>query len=221
MAEYPVFDGKLEIRAEPGENPVLTATFPLNRTATVSSAGRVRKERFASGSMSWQTREFAKLQAEMSTVLSRGVDNFMTQRRVAEIEDALEKRNTHLLVGHDFNRAIADMKSGNLVVQHTDEAVFLRAELPPEELQPSWVKDAVLAVRGQQLRGVSPGYNVTPQGRQRLVPEDGPGDSLVREIQDSTVYEYSLVARPSYAGTSIDTRADDVLVIPNRRRYWI
>ncbi len=220
MSEYPVFDGKLEIRQD-GDTPVLTAVFPLNRTATVSNTGRVRKERFASGSMSWQTREFAKLQAEMSQVLARGVDDFMTQRRVAEIEDALEKRNTHLLTGHDYNRAIADTKSGTLTVQHTDEAVFLRAELPPEELQPSWVKDAVLAVRGKQLRGVSPGYQVTPQGRQRLVPEDGAGDSLVREIQDSTVYEYSLVARPSYAGTSIDTRADDVLLLPKRRRYWI
>ena len=220
MADYPYFDGKLEIRQE-GDKPVLTAVFPLNRTATISSTGRVRKERFASGSMSWQTREFAKLQTEMSRVLSSGIDDFTMQRRVAELDDALEKRNTHLLTGHDFNRAIADMKSGTLTVQHTDEAVFLRAELPPEELQPSWVKDAVLAVRGQQLRGVSPGYNVTPQGRQRLVPEDGAGDSLVREIQDSTVYEYSLVSRPSYAGTSIDTRADDVLLPPKRRRYWI
>ena len=218
--EYPVFGGQLEIRQE-GDVPVLTAVFPLNRTATISNVGRVRKERFASGSMSWQTKEFAKLQDEMAKVLSRGVDDFMAQRRVAELEDALEKRNTHLLVGHDFNRAIADTKSGTLAVQHTDEAVFLRAELPPEDQQPSWVKDAVLAVRGKQLRGVSPGYNVTPQGRQRLVPEDGPGDSLVREIQDSVVYEYSMVSRPSYSGTSLDTRADDMLTVPARRRYWL
>ena len=128
----------------------------------------------------------------MATVLSRGVDDFMAQRRVAELDEQLERRNTHLLVGHSYDHAIADTKSGNLAIQHTDEAVFLRAELPPEREQPSWVKDAVLAVRGRQLRGISPGFQVTPQGRQRLVPEDGPGDSLVREIQDSTVYEYSL-----------------------------
>ena len=157
-------------------------------------------------------------------MLSSGIDDFTKQRRVADLDDALEKRNTHLLVGHDFNRAIADMKSGNLMlvvsVQHTDDAVFLRADLPPEELQPSWVRDAVLAVDGKQLRGISPGFNVTPQGRQRLVPEDGPGDSLVKEILDSTVYEYSLVARPTYAGTQVDTRADDMLMVPTRRRYW-
>ena len=218
--EYPAFDGQLEIRQE-GDTPVLTAVFPLNQTATTSNVGRVQKERFASGSMSWQTREFAKLQDEMATVLSRGGDDFMAQRRVAELDEQLERRNTHLLVGHSYDHAIADTKSGTLAVQHTDEAVFLRAELPPEDQQPSWVKDAVLAVRGHQLRGISPGFQVTPHGRQRLVPEDGPGDSLVREIQDSTVYEYSLVSRPSYAGTSIDTRADDVLMVPTRRRFWI
>ena len=167
MADYPAFDGNLEIRQEGGQ-PVMTAVFPLNRTATISNTGRVRKERFASGSMSWQTREFAKLQDEMSKVLSSGIDDFTKQRRVAELDEMMERRNTHLLVGHDYNRAIADTKSGTLTVQHTDEAVFLRADLPPEGEQPSWVTDAVLAVRGKQLRGVSPGYHVTPQGRQRL-----------------------------------------------------
>ena len=84
---------------------MLTAVFPLNRTATVSSTGRVRKERFARGSMSWQVREFAKLQDEMARVLSSGIDDFTMQRRVAELDDALEKRNTHLLVGHRFRQS--------------------------------------------------------------------------------------------------------------------
>ena len=219
MADYPHFDGNLIIRQEGGAN-VLTAVFPLNRTATVAKAGPVRKERFASGSMSWQTREFAKLQTELSNVLSRGVDDLFTQRRVAELDEQMERRNTHFLVGHDFNRPIADMRSGTLTVQHTDEAVFLRADLPPEDQQPSWVKDAVLAVRGKQLRGISPGYDVTPQGRQRLVPETGPGGSMVKEILDSTVFEYSMVSRPTYAGTTLDTRAEDMLVAPRRRRRY-
>ena len=220
MADYPVFDGTLEIRQE-GDTPTLTAVFPLNRTGTISNTGRVRKERFASGSLSWQTREFAKLQQEMSTVLSRGVDNFQTRRRVAELDEQLERRNTHLLIGHDYNRSIADMKSGTLSVDHQPDAVLLRAELPQEGEQPTWVRDAVLAVRGKQLRGISPGFHVTPQGRQRLVPEDGAGDSLVKEIQDSVVYEYSLVSRPTYAGSTIDTRSEDLLFVPKRRRYWL
>ena len=222
MTDFPLFDGQLEIRQE-GDTPILTASFPLNKTATIASTGRVRKERFNSGSMSWQVREFQKLQQEMAQVLSRGLDDFMSKRRFDELDDALDKRNTHLLVGHDFGKPIADMRGGNLTVQHTDDAVHLRADLPPVDEQPSWVRDAVLGVRGGQMRSVSPGFRVTNKGSSRLVPEDGAGDALVREIQDSMVYEYSLVSRPSYPGTRVDTREDDIglLVIPKRRRYWL
>ena len=42
-------------------------------------------------------------------------------------------------------------------------------------IMPSWVRDAVLAIRGGQLRGVSPGFQVTIQGRGKiaLIPEGG------------------------------------------------
>ena len=67
-----IFDGSLEIRVS-GAGRVLRGAFPLGRTATLSSAGRVRKERFASGgggrSVSWQVREFEKLQAELSETI--------------------------------------------------------------------------------------------------------------------------------------------------------
>lgn len=218
MAEYPVFDEHLEIRQGPGENPVLSATFPLNKTATISSTGRVRKEKFSSGSMSWQVREFQKLQAEMSQVLARGIDDFMGKRRFDELDDALNKRNSHLLVGHDFNRPIADMRTGNLHIEHTPDTVYLRADLPLVEDQPSWVVDAVKGVRGGQMNSVSPGFNVTNKGSSRLVPEDGNPGVMIRQIEDSTVYEYSIVSRPTYPGTTIDTRDDDPLVIPKRRR---
>ena len=221
MMEYAVWPGQLEIRQEGEGPPILTATFPLGLTGTVRNRGRVRKERFASGSMSWQVREFQKLQQELSRVIGEAIEDVQKERLIAQLEDALEKRNTHLLSGHDFNRAIADMKSGTLAVEHTAEAVHLRATLPPEGEQPSWVRDAVLAVRGGQLRAISPGFDVTERGRERLVPEDGPGGSLVREILDSTVYEYSLVARPSYPMTAVDTRNDEPGANRGARRWWM
>ena len=93
----------LEIRARGGRS-LIRAAFPYNRTATVKAGGRVRKERFKSGSMSWQVREFEKLQDELAAT----VEGAITQARREALEDALERRNTHLLIGHDFNRAIAD-----------------------------------------------------------------------------------------------------------------
>ena len=40
-----VFDGAFEIRAR-GDRRILSGRFPLNKTATVKSSGRTRKERF-------------------------------------------------------------------------------------------------------------------------------------------------------------------------------
>ena len=150
--------------------------------------------------MSWQVREFQKLQTEMSQVLARGIDDFMGKRRFDELDDALNKRNSHLLVGHDFNRPIADMRSGNLHIEHTPDAVHLRADLPLVEDQPSWVVDAVKGIRGGQMNSVSPGFNVTSKGSSRLIPEDGNPGVMIREIQDSVVYEYSLGFPPILSG---------------------
>ena len=168
--------------------------------------------------MSWQVREFEKLQGELAAMLSDEVD----QVRREILEDALERRNTHLLVGHSYNRAVADMRSGTLKVKHTRAAVELEATLPPDGEMPSWVRDAVLAVKGGQLRGVSPGFQVPAgKGGERLIPEPGNPSVMIREITDAVVFEYSLVARPAYSGTDVDARADDPALTDPRRRVWL
>ena len=214
--EYLAWPCELEIRARGSGGAMLRAVFPYGRTATVKAGGRVRKERFKSGSMSWQVSQFEKLQAEMAAMVEGTIDK--ARREV--LEEALERRNTFLLVGHNYNRAIADMRTGNLRVKHTAAAVELEADLPAESLQPSWVRDSVLAVKGGQLRGLSPGFNVTAKGGESLIPEPGNPGVMIREIEDAVVYEYSLVARPAYSGTKVDARADDPQST-KRRRIWL
>lgn len=206
MTEYPVFDGALEIRQR-GAARVLAGSFPYGRTATIRASGRTRKERFKRGSMQYQPREFQRLQEELDRVVS---DATADAERLAALEDALERRNTHLLVGHDYNRAIADMKTGNLSLSFSDEGVAFEAALPPEDEMPTWVMDAVKAVRGGQLRGVSPGFQVPAKGAERLIPEPGNPGVMIREIEDAVVFEYSLVARPAYSGTDVSARHDAV-----------
>ena len=218
--DWPIFEGAFEIRAR-GDRRILSGRFPYGKTATIRAAGRIRKERFKSGSMSWQVREFEKLQTELSDTIKGTMDKAVKAKRIQELEDSLERRNTFLLVGHDYNRTIADMRTGSLSVKHTRAAVEIEAELPPDGEQPSWVRDAILAVKGGQLRGVSPGFQVSAKGAERLVPEGGGGNSMVREILDAVVFEFSLVARPAYASTSVDARADDPTEEPRRRRLWL
>lgn len=225
MNDHLVFDGELEIR-QAGRSRVLSGRFPLGRTATIRSSGRVRKERFKAGdggaSVSWQHREFQKLQQELADTINRSIDEARKRAMIEALEDAIEKRNTHLLVGHSYDRAIADTMTGNLALEYSDDAVRFAATLPDEADMPSWVRDAVLAVRGGQLRGVSPGFSVSEKGAQRLIPEPGNPGVAIREIEDAAVFEYSLVARPAYSGTNLDARADDMTGDSfRRRRRWL
>ena len=218
-----VFDGGLEIRRAGGRR-YLSGSFPLGRQATMRSSGRVRKERFRRGnggsSMSWQFREFQKVQAKLSQDIGKIADDV-----IAELEDELLKRNTHLLVGHSYDRAIADTITGNLALEYTDDAVKFVATLADEVDMPSWVKDAVLAVDGGQIRGVSPGFQVPGKGSERLIPEPNNPGIFIREIEDAVVYEYSLVSRPAYSGTELTARHDAVNgaqdAKPGRATLWL
>ena len=203
MKDYPILDGSLEIRAR-GSERVLAGRFPYGRTATVRSSGRTRKERFAPGSMSWQVTEFQKVQAELADVLKSSVEEARKQLLVEQLEDALERRNTFLLTGHSYDKALADMRSGSLSVKHTAAAVEIEAVLPDDDKMPSWVRDAVLGVQGGQLRGISPGFQVPAKGGERLIPEEGNPGVMIRQLEDVVVFEYSLVARPAYSGTDVD-----------------
>ncbi len=212
VSDYPILDGRLEVRAR-GSGRVLSGRFPYNRVATVRGRGRVRKERFAPGALAWQVEEFQKLQKEAAEAVGAALD--------AALEDALERRNTFLLVGHSYDRTIADMRSGTLTVKHTAAAVELEAVLPDPDKMPSWVRDAVLAVEAGQLRGISPGFQVPAKGGERLIPEPGNPGVMIREIQDAVAFEYSLVARPAYSGTDVDARAEDPALTGSRRRLWL
>ena len=216
-SDFPIFDGAFEIRAR-GSGRVLSGRFPYDRTATVRSSGRTRKERFKSGSLRWQVREFDKVQAELGSMVKDTADKVRREL----LEDELERRNTFMLVGHSYDRAIADMSSGTLKIRHTAAAVEIEAALPDGDKMPSWVRDAVLAVEGGQLRGISPGFQVPAKGGERLVPEAGNPGVMIREIEDAVAFEYSLVARPAYSGTDVDARADDpALTGARRRRLWL
>ena len=113
MTDYPIFEGNLEVRAR-GNRRVLSGRFPYGATATIRNTGRARKERFAPESMSWQVREFQKLQGELAETIKASIDETRKQLLIEQLEDGLERRNTHLLVGHDYNRAVADMRTETL-----------------------------------------------------------------------------------------------------------
>ena len=214
-----VWPVELELRQGGRE---LRGTFPYGALATIRDRGRTRKERFASDSAGWQLREFARLQAELGTLLQGAIDEVLGEvRELRQVETPaiaakraeLAARNVDLLYGHDFNRPIASMLAGSLTVTSDDAALRFTATLPPDGERPSWMEDAVRAVRSGLVRGISPGFRVPPRdvvpNGEELIPEPGNPGVMIRQINQALIPELSLVTRPAYVDSAVDLRHGD------------
>ena len=63
-----------------------------------------------------------------------------------------ETRKIDLLVGHDFNRPIANRQTGSLIVADADDAVTFTATIGDDP--PSWVLDAERSIRAGTMTGL-------------------------------------------------------------------
>lgn len=218
--------GELEIRAR-GDRRSLRGRFPYSsgpgrRMATIRDRGRVRKERVAPDAFGWQMRRFQELQTEIARVVEESAD----QARLEILRQELERRNVHILAGHDYGRPLGDLKSGTARVTSDAEAVAFEVDLPDESDMPSWFADTVRAVRAGLAGGVSPGFRVPPASAvanaEILEPEPGNPAVQVRVIRQAVLHELSIVTRPAYSATEIDARAFDPAPPPGRRRrVWL
>ena len=222
---FPIFDGELEIRARGGRRS-LRGRFsyspgPGRRMATVRDRGRVRKERVGPDAFGWQMREFVKLQKQMAEMIEGAVD----QARIEILRQELERRNVHVLAGHDYNRPLADLKSGTAKITSTREAVEFEVDLPDEADQPGYMVDVVRQIRAGLAGGVSPGFRVPPASAvpdaETFEPEPGNPGVQVRVINAAVLHELSIVTRPAYSETEIDVRAFDPAPVVRRRRVWL
>lgn len=223
MTDFLVFDGELEIRAR-GSGRTLSGRFPYNRVATVRDRGRVRKERFRSRAFGWQIRRFEQLQEELNAAVAEA---FEEAEAITAMRQELERRNIHVLAGHDFNRPLGSMLTGNARVVDGDDALRFEVDLPEEARQPSWVRDAVLGIEGGLASGVSPGFRIPPASvvpdAERFVPEPGNLGVSIRDIRQAVLHELSIVTRPAYSETAVDVREFDNLPSEpvRRRRVWL
>lgn len=124
-----------------------------------------------------------------------------------------EEREINLLSGHTFAQPLASKRRGSLRLADSNDALEFEATLPPENEQPSWMRDAVLGVRAGLINGVSPGFRVPPVSAvaraTELIPEPGNPGVAIRLIREAILYELSLVTRPAYPDTALSIRADE------------
>ena len=141
------------------------------------------------------------------------------------VED--EAREVHLLTGHSFDRPLASKRGGTLKLDDRADGLRFEAELPEEAAQPTWMRDAVLAMGAGLIGGISPGFSVPPAsavpGAEALVPEPGNPGVQIRVIRQAVLHELSLVTRPAYPETEVDLRAEFLQPRSRvaRRRAWL
>ena len=130
-------------------------------------------------------------------------------------------REINFLSGHDMGKPLASRSAGTLVLEDTAEALLFEATLPPEDEQPTWVRDFVLSRRAGLVRGISPGFTVPPRSvvadAEYLEPEPGNPGVMIRGIRHAVLHELSAVTRPAYDGTELTERAEDLITGP----YWM
>lgn len=218
--DFPVFDAELEIRAR-GDKRVLSGKFPYNKTATIRDRGKVRKERIGKRAFGWQIKRFQELQDELSTMVGETVDKV----RKEILEEQLERANIHILSGHEYSKPLGDMKRGTARVIDSDDALRFEVDLPDEKDMPTYMMDVVKEIRTGRAGGVSPGFRVPPRNvvpdAEELVDEVGNPGVQIRVVKQAVLHEMSIVARPVYASTDVDVRADDPLFVKPRRRVWL
>ncbi|WP_376695363.1 HK97 family phage prohead protease [Wenzhouxiangella sp. EGI_FJ10305] len=177
-----VAEGGLTVRQEPDGSHVLTGRFPYGSTATISDGGRrgrPRKEQFAPGAFS--------------------------HRVDAPDEDI------HLLVGHDYGKPLASKLQGSLSLTDGDDALTFEARISPEVADTSHGRDALALLTAGLAVGLSPGFRIPPEravANAESVEEEDPseGDALIRTIHAALLYELSIVTRPAYSESQVESR---------------
>ena len=117
------------------------------------------------------------------------------------------------------------MKRGTARVIDSDDALRFEVDLPDEKDMPTYMMDVVKEIRTGRAGGVSPGFRVPPRNvvpdAEELVDEVGNPGVQIRVVKQAVLHEMSIVARPFYASTDVDVRADDHLFVKPRRRVWL
>ncbi|MEP5732192.1 MAG: HK97 family phage prohead protease [Sulfitobacter sp.] len=153
-----------------------------------------------------ETRLRATFPYGCETVLASGVGMGRERRELVAARafaGRLERgEDVHFLSGHDFSKPLASRSAGTLVLLETEDALTVDATISAEMAQVSYVRDFLTAHAAGLVRGLSPGFRVTPGGEH---VEERSG-AIVRIIKAADLFEISAVTKPAYPQAQIEAR---------------
>lgn len=144
------------------------------------------------------TRLRATFPYALETELAPGRREVIAPRAFADRIEAGE--DIHLLAGHDYNRPLASRQAGTLSLTDGDDALLIEATIQDGT---TWARDFLAAHASGLIRGLSPGFRVSPNGER--IERRGAG--LLRTITAADLFEVSAVTRPAYSQAQIEARA--------------
>ena len=119
--------------------------------------------------------------------------------------DVQQKRNVHLLAGHDFAKPIASVLAGTLTLTDTADALVIEARIDPLLANVSYMMDLLAGIRAGLTIGISPGFRVATElpGAEVIQRK---GNAVLRTITVAHLQEISIVTRPAYPEAQIEAR---------------
>ena len=137
------------------------------------------------------------------------------------LEDAL--RDIRLLRGHAMDHPLASRSAGTLDLTDSPTELRFAATLPPDDRQPSWVRDTVLAIEDGLMLGLSPGFRVPPSNvvpnAEELIPEPGNPGVFIRQVNQALLTELSVVTSGTYKEAGVEIREE--LSKMDRGKRWL
>lgn len=183
--------GGLEIRKRSSGALALSGRFPYGKPAVLSDGGRNGRPR-------------------KEVIAPRAFDY-----RIKTPSEHGGKKDIHLLVGHDYGKPLASVRSDTLEIASTAEAVTFTAEIAEDMQDVSYVRDALAAISAGLAVGISPGFRLPPKRRvaepekvedEGSDPENGAFNAIIRTVTAALLYELSIVTRPAYPDTQLEAR---------------
>ena len=165
----------------------LSGVFNYGKDRTVSDRGKRRKSRVNSGAVSWQMKEFAKLQGELSDAVGEAVQ--------AGIRDKM--REVQLLAGPDYSKPLGSLKAGTLKLRDTPDGLEFEVTKLPDA---TYAKDlqagmtAKSADYGVDVLYKIPPRDVVPDAIEMIAEPGNPGVEI-EVVKQATLQAIAIVSR--------------------------
>ena len=177
---------KLEVRRRKGGGLHLAGKFPYGKLAVLSSGGRTGRPQ------------------------KESIEPHAFRYRVEQVD-----ADIHLLVGHDFNRPMANKLGQTLRMNDTESALEFEADISDQMMEVGYVREAMLQFGAGLVGGISPGFTIPPKRTVENAvtyedeghdPERGMHNAQIRRVHEAILYELSLVTVPAYDETQLTMR---------------